>query len=311
MSYQLRLVRRYWRRLMLGPLCLAVSASASTGATDFGPMAEAPSVAAITSGSVSGSSLLVSSAPSSASAPIDRPPVDATPVDTIKVVWSEFPPFAYTRCEGERCWPAGPLVDITNAVLHELNYAVEHTSIPAKRGYHQIQTGEMDLSFHFKSRKGQFDNAFYSESPLLAVSVNAYALPDTPSIEDKQGLVGKTVITRMSYRYGGLRGFLEEANNRIRLIETSSIKAAAQALVHHRAPYLIEYHVSQALISQLIPDQDLQRMTLVPEIPLYWLMSKSRPGAAKLLAQMEDTYRRLADEGSLPALEFRRLTRVQ
>ncbi len=272
-------------------------------------MAESQSAVAIVSGDGSAKSLLV--LPESASASIDTIPADNSPVDTIKVVWSEFPPFAYTRCEGERCWPAGSLVDITNAVLHELNYAVEHTSIPAKRGYHQIQTGEMDLSFHFKSRKGQFDNAFYSESPLLAVSVNAYALPDTPPIEDKQGLVGKTVITRMSYGYGGLRGFLEEANNRIRLIETSSIKAAAQALVHHRAPYLIEYHVSQALIRELIPDKGLQRMTLVPEIPLYWLMSKSRPGAAKLLAQMEDTYRRLADEGSLPALEFRRSTLVQ
>ncbi len=227
--------------------------------------------------------------------------------ETLKIVWTEFPPYIYSHCIEQQCQARGPLAEMTNVVLNSLNYQAQHVSLPVKRAYHQVQTGKADVSFHFKASRHQFINVIYGQQPLLAMSVSVYSLPGTPEVLAKEELAGQLLITRLSYGYGGLRDFINNPENHIHKLETRSARAALQALVARRAPYLLEYHVSPVLIDELVPGKRLQRQVLSAQIPLYWLLAKARPGAEKLLVEMEAAYKRLADEGRLPGAEFRLL----
>lgn len=216
--------------------------------------------------------------------------------DVVKLAYVEFPPFTGTGAGGK---PEGSLIDLMEKVTAEAGVTLSMQSAPARRLFQGLAEGEFHLFPGVKSAPALQGTTIAGDSVLARLELRAYALGTEPAVKSKEDLAGRKVIVLGGYSYGGWRPWLEDAANKVELIEARTAEQALAMLDGGRAPVLLQYSFPMEKALGGKERADLKSVTL-SVVDTYMVVSSKAPDAQALLARLEAAYKKLKASGAIP-----------
>lgn len=205
-----------------------------------------------------------------------------SPVTKIAVGLNDSPPLSYLDDKGT---PHGRVVRLATGLLARAGIPAAVGIYPAPRLFKSLQEGS--VQFSIVVRAPILDACcLYSKDPVMQHTLRIYSLGNTPAVRSREELAGKSVIGLAGYSYGGMIHFLRDEKNHIRLEAAPGTHAAFQMLSSGRADYLLAYDANTLDYLAANPVPGL-KSHIIAQVPIYLVLSRSYPEAAKVLAQLE------------------------
>lgn len=193
----------------------------------------------------------------------------------------DMPPF-YTVKDGR---PTGGICyDIMIQMLEKAKLPYETRVYPAPRLYANLVNGKTQVFIGIKNAPVYKDKVLYGQTPVSNAELGVYSIA-APSVKTSKDLIGKSVIVVRGYAYGGLIDFLKDPRNKIQLMDTTTHQSALKMLEGKRGEYLLDYTATINEILKFSPNPKL-KLSVLSNIPLYLIVSKSTPQAQKLLDKL-------------------------
>lgn len=205
----------------------------------------------------------------------------------------EFAPYYFTNQDGQ---PEGPLIELAKELAEDIGLEVEFLSMPTKRAVLAVASGEMELWFGLHTNPLYRDQILASEEPIMKLELRIYSKTPMDNFKGIEDLVGKSVVVMRGYSYGSLLEFLNNPENRIRMVRVSGHAQALKVLDTRDIDYLIDY---SGLLNEGLEEYPIENLhsavvqTLYPHITLH----KDYPDAANVMHRLEEAFhkRQLAD----------------
>jgi len=218
----------------------------------------------------------------------------------------DFPPF-YVFGNGGQV--TGINVDIVTAVLDKIGETYEVRGYPVKRLYSNIVKGSCNVFYGIKvpDKVLPSDAVLYSQNKISKIDLRVYSIGDTPVIQKKEDLVGKSIIVLRGYGYGGFIKFLTSPKTKIKVQTTDKQDFAFKMLKKKRADYLLAFkRPAEISIKHLkSTGYSLPDLKVGPSLFLadgYFIVSQKTPEAKQLLARMENAYEELLKGGAFSGM---------
>ncbi len=228
-------------------------------------------------------------------------PVAAKSLPELRVGYIEFPPFNYTDESGE---PAGPWVDMTEAVAEMAGYAVKWKSLPIARVYRYLAQGNIDLWLGVADLPVLKDKVVESASSPMTIRLMAFHKKGVPDITSVSELEGKRLLLIAGFTY------LNVLDN----VDLDPEKTAA-APNHHaaltmmqlgRADYLLDYDEPVYAEQQKFPELALEGAPIY-QLRGAFVVSRQHPDAQRVVDRLDAVYQSLIALGQLRHLQHDRL----
>lgn len=184
-----------------------------------------------------------------------------------------------------------PMIRLATVMMDKAGFSCQSKAYPAKRLFANLESGVTPLSFLVRVPDLQ-DSCLFSSQPIYKVKLNVYHLDSTPKVTSKEDLKGNKLITIHGYSYGGLMEFIGKPENNIKISHTRTHEAAFTMLSTKRGDYLLDYEPVSSHVLSLDPIEGIQA-DCVDELAIYIVLSKAYPGAADLMAKLEEIISRL------------------
>jgi polar amino acid transport system substrate-binding protein len=214
--------------------------------------------------------------------------------EQLKLAYVEFPPFTHT--EGAK--PVGSLFDMFEKVAADAGYTYTAQAVPPRRLFQALPEGEFDVFMGVKSPESFKDTTVASLSPIARIELHSWAMGEAPEIRQKEDLSGHKVIVLSGYSYGGWRSWMEDAANKVELVEARTAEQAVQLLTGGRGDFLLQYTMPmEKALGGKVPD-GLQSKP-ISGVDLFFVVSKKHPEAAQVLSRLEASLAKLKAAGKL------------
>jgi len=216
--------------------------------------------------------------------------------ETYRVGILDFPPYSVIETSGKY---KGILVELMEKVLKKARISYTVTSLPQKRLFNDLATGDMHIYMGIKGVPAYEGKVLFSKFPVSDIDLRVYARKGTALIHNKEQLKGKRVIVILGYGYGGLIRFLKDPANHIALDPTATHMLALRKLRAKRADYVLDYRrpAGLAITEEGMADEVISHS--LAKLNIYFIVSKKAPNAPKLMKQMEEAYQDLKAEGKM------------
>jgi ABC-type amino acid transport substrate-binding protein len=155
---------------------------------------------------------------------------------------------------------------------------------PASRLFDHMASGTIDFSMVVHNPK--LDACcLYSKQAVMREALRAYHISNKPHIKDKNGLIGKRIITIQGYSYGGLINFIMDPKNRITNEVAPTHEAAFTMLDAGRADYVLDYAGPSHTGLTAHPVRNIQ-FQQIDHLDIYLVLDKTYPDAERLMARL-------------------------
>jgi len=221
--------------------------------------------------------------------------------DRLRLVGPVFPPYYDTDADGRL---TGDIVDLFDLIAGEAGFAWDGYLAPARRGAHDLLTGTADVTIAVDnpilSGSGKM---LRSRSPVAMLILNAYVRPeDLERFDGLDSLAGLAVSARRGYGYGGLRAWLDDPANRVRVHEFERADSGLRMVETGRADAVLLYDVNYREAVERYGYSGPLVAATVQHLPLYIHLSKAGVAAPQaVLARLEQAHARLVERGEVGA----------
>lgn len=181
--------------------------------------------------------------------------------------------------------PDTPMTLVAEALMTRAGLSWHAMPYPARRLFDNLRNGTTNFSILVRA-SSLLDSCIFSKHPIYTTKLNVYYKSDKPPITSRENLSGKHIITIRGYSYGGLLKFISDPDNKIINEVTSTHKAAFEMLKDNRADYLVDYASAADDILSKSPIKGI-RSTPIKQLDIFLVLSKSHPGAEKLMIKLE------------------------
>jgi len=136
------------------------------------------------------------------------------------------------------------------------------------------------------------------DSEVLKITLRSYCIRTLPPIKVKEDMNGKSIIIMRGYSYGGWIKHIKDPANNVKYLESDSHDSAFRMLKAGRADYLFDYKspATKALENLQVPGLEYNDLST---FSAYFVVSAKARNAAKLLHEIESSYKQLIADGAL------------
>lgn len=199
----------------------------------------------------------------------------------ILVGFPEFPPLSFTNAQGNA---DGYLIHLGKALFTRAGIDTRMNIYPAPRLFDHMANGILDFSM-LVHNPALDACCLYSKQAVMREDLRVYHVGNKPYINNKNGLVGKRIITIQGYSYAGLINFIKDPKNRIDNEVAPTHEAAFTMLDAGRADYVLDYAGPSAQGLAAHPVKDFH-FEAIDHLDIYLVLSKTYPDAERLLARL-------------------------
>ncbi len=209
-----------------------------------------------------------------------------------------FPPYSYVQDGVE---PRGMLLDLAKLIFEKAKTPYVLKGYPPRRLYMNLASGNTDLTISIKNAPEYEGNVIFSRMPIVHIDLRLYSRPGMMLTDDFDELRGKRLITIHGFGYGGLIDDLKNPQNGIILDPSRSHESAFKKLDLKRGDYVLDYRRPASDTIKALGFEDMKSKSVV-NINLFIVISKKLPNAEKHMAELENAYEALKQEGKIDIL---------
>ena len=207
----------------------------------------------------------------------------------------EFAPY-YEMIDGKL---SGPLADLLIQIWQHAGYSTTGEIFPPPRLVANLIEGRVQSSVLANDPMLAQSNAVLrSRDPVGELVLNLYSTGQPAPIGGREDLRGKTVAVVRGYSYGGLRAWMNQPENGVRVEEVNGVEAVVRMLASNRVTLALLYDINFETGSKAMGGQPtgvFENRFL--RIPLYVYVNKNvapDPQAVldRLVAAHDDLLRR-------------------
>lgn len=223
---------------------------------------------------------------------------NVTPQRPIEVGCLDFPPYYIVKSENE---VEGIYIDFLKALLDRIGISYTVAGYPPPRLYANLAAGRTNLWMGTVGVAAYADKVIVSPEKVTDITLGAYSIGDTATINSIAEMRDKKIITIQGYNYGGLIQSLEDPANGIILDPSPNHESGLKKLLAKRGDYLLDYKepAEQAMSKMKISPSHV-RFGQISTIEVYFNINKKTPDAAGLMTKMMDALRAMKEEGTTP-----------
>lgn len=215
-------------------------------------------------------------------------PVTAS--EPLKWVYGHVPPYIYM---GEDFKPYGFHADIIKNILKHAEIEYQPVFVPNRRARKMVNDGYVPLAMAPLVALDNPNNFHVSSSIVIKIDLHAYWVGDQAPVTKASDLNGQSVILITSFDYSGLRDYVEDPANNVKLaVEVENHKRALSALSKGRATYMLGYRQPIELMQLEMNVKNLNsRSVLTTNNHLF--INKSVDNSRQILDKLEHAYSEL------------------
>lgn len=205
------------------------------------------------------------------------------------VVWGygHFPPYLSVRQDGQ---PQGPYAELVREVFSHAGIEYQTAHAPNRRTRQSINAGRVEFAIGPVTSIDNPHKFYLSKVPVANIELRAYWLGRKDPIKQVADLKGQSVILIASYGYSGLRSYIEDPVNEVRLsVDVEDHKRALLALSINRGNYMLGYRKPTELVQLEMNVPDLQSHSLL-QIDMYFIIRKSVSNSRHIMDKLEQAY---------------------
>lgn len=224
----------------------------------------------------------------------------------VGTIW--FPPFYNIEKDGDRVTGiSGINVDIVTKVLDAIGEPYVLKYYPAKRLYANMIKGTTHLFYGIRVPESHISPEYiiHSRNTISKITLRAFHLETTPTINTRTDLIGKSVIVFRGYGYGGFIEFVKSPEAKMTIHTADTQVNGLKMLKKGRADYLIAFERPALAAMKTFPDGTLDDVTFSEPLYVadgYFVLSRKLPDVESLLSRMEKAYERLEAEGAFEGM---------
>lgn len=190
--------------------------------------------------------------------------------------------------------PANPLLKLAKVLFEEAGLPWKAQAFPAARMFSQLKGGQANFAMLVKAPALQ-ECCLVSRLPVASTELRVYWLGETPPIQKREDLAGKSLITILGYSYGDMAPFLNDEKNKLEKTPVPKHQSAFDMLAQKRGDYLLDY---AGPANEVLEDKNIPgiRFTALGRMDVHLVLSKSYPDAQKTMARLEAIAARLDRE---------------
>ncbi len=212
---------------------------------------------------------------------------------SLKIAYIEFPPITFSNNNEE---PDGYIMNIMKMVVKEAGYNYTVRPYPTNRLIHHMISGEADFFVGVSSLSQLKEHIIVGKETITNINFRSYFFGDYGPIVRKQDLLGKSVIIMRGYSYNGWASYIKSPQNNIQYFEADSHSQGLDALRNGRGDILLDYQGPAKIALRDANLRNIKKGNAFNQ-PLYFVVSKKTPNAQQLVNTLDETYRRLKNEG--------------
>lgn len=207
--------------------------------------------------------------------------------DKIILGYVEFPPYTFTS---EKGLAEGIYMAMAIQTLKASGIEFETRSLPAKRLYHAISEGKIDLFLGITTSPLIEGKILSSQNKLGYITLNMYYLGNEKRLSGKDALIGKRIALINGYSYGVVGEFVTKYSSNVTYL--NSRKSGFLMLDHQRIDFFLDYDgPGQAELNEL-KIEDIKKHELF-SLGVYFNLSKSASNAKTIMKRIEESFNRL------------------
>jgi polar amino acid transport system substrate-binding protein len=190
--------------------------------------------------------------------------------------------------------PDNPLLRLANVMFTQAGIKWTARGYPATRMFEVLKSGTSQFSMLVRA-PALAECCLFGKTPVASTELRAYRQADTPALAGKDGLAGKRVALIRGYSYAGLKDFMADPKNAVRIEEVTSHDAAFALLARDRVDFVIDY---AGPATEVLAEHPITRVQsdLVSRLDVYLVLSKSYPDAEAVMARLQSIADRLDKE---------------
>ncbi len=176
----------------------------------------------------------------------------------------------------------GSMVNIMKKVVQraDIDYSIKEYS--TKKLYRNLGKGKVHLFVGIKNVSEYHDNVLYSDKIVDRLVVSILRKKNSPPVRNRDELKGKKVIINQGYSYAGMRKYVLDGKNNVKVYENKSNVNMLKMLDADRAPYCLFYERLSKKALKEYPMEDVVSDAL-RSIDFYIILSKNAPYRDKLI----------------------------
>ncbi len=206
----------------------------------------------------------------------------------LQAAYVEFPPLTYTDQDGN---PAGRYIALSEQVAAKAGYRLHWRELPISRIYLFLQAGRLDFWPGVGGLPHIQPWVVESQHTLMFLTLSAFHLASTPSVDDFNDLEGHRLIVMAGYTYLGAIDHLKN-NPDTRFYSAPGHEAGLRMLTMGRGDYLIDYIQPMLEVLKRHPVNDLQTSELMSS-RLAFVMSRYTVNVEQVMSRFDDAYEEL------------------
>jgi len=207
--------------------------------------------------------------------------------DKIILGYTEFPPYTFTS---EKGLAKGIYIDKAKQTLLASGIDFETRSLPAKRLYHALSEGKIDLFLGINTSPLIKGKIISSQNKLGNIALNIYYIGNEKIISGREALIGKRVALLNGYSYGTIGEFVTKHSSNLTYI--NSHKSGFLMLNRHRIDFFLDYEgPGQQELDELKID-NIKKHELF-SLDVYFNLSKSASNAENIMKKIEQNFNHL------------------
>jgi hypothetical protein len=217
--------------------------------------------------------------------------------DAMKVAFTEFPPFAYSKVLAEKNGN-GWVVDLYNQAFDSLKIKHLEIEIQGKRAFSSLEQGEADFytcsEFH---HRGKIAEQFLLSKISLPLSATLYWMDGPEEIQDLSKVENKTVLT-----VAGIESFLSLLSKTMKKEPAVDSKTGVKMFVEKKAEYLADYEERASFHLKAASSTLTIRSKLLKKVQSKICWKKSLPNSEKTFADFQDKILQIQESAAGKAL---------
>lgn len=210
--------------------------------------------------------------------------------EQLKWVYGHVPPYIFM---GEDFKPYGFHAEIIKNILKHANIKYQPIFVPNRRAKKMVNDGSIPFAMAPLVALENRDDFNISPNIVIKIDLHAYWIGEQKPINQASDLNGESVVLITSFNYSGLRDYIEDPKNKVKLtVEVENHKRALTALSKGRANYMLGYRQPVDLMQLEMNVQNLNSRLLL-QTDNHLFINKSVKNSRQIMDKLERAYSEL------------------
>lgn len=210
--------------------------------------------------------------------------------ETLEWAFGHVPPYIYMEKDGQ---PYGIHAEIIKNILKHAGIKYKPVSVPNRRARKMVNDGVIPFAMGPLVALDNLEDFHISHIIVAKIDLRTYWIGDKKTVTSPRDLNGESVAVITSFDYSGLRSYLDDPVNKIKIaVEVENHKRALSALSKGRATYMLGYRQPVDLM-QL--EMNVQHLNSYPMLQTdnHLFINKSVKNSREIMDKLEQAYSEL------------------